>query len=175
MIMTDEWLVQKVQKVMRHGPTKPPYRVEASNAAKDLFYVSGAACNALGVHFVSEAEAAAVAVRANEIAGIVPSGTAPTTQQIRTMDEIGAGTRAQTWMQGVINRLIPSITAPEPGDLRLAPPDWSVTTAQMPCNGRESGTKITTLWHRNWPRAMYVLQRDSANFTIATMIEVTAP
>lgn len=93
--------------------------------------------------------------------------------QIRTMDETDAGTKAQDWMQSVINRLLPPIVIDErtPENL-LGPPYWRITSVQTPCNGPESGTKITTLWDQSRPRAMYILQRDSANFTVATMIEV---
>lgn len=86
-----------------------------------------------------------------------------TARQYRAMDEVDAATFAQTWLQHFIDLNVP----PAPNN-----PDWRVSAVQTPCDSPESGTKITTLWYRDRPRAFYVLQRDSANFSIATMVEI---
>lgn len=86
-----------------------------------------------------------------------------TVTQIRTMDEIDAGTKAEDWMQGVIHRIVPT-------DFKRL--GWTVTSGRVPDGQPEAMTKITTLWRGHTPMAMYILQRDSANFTVATMIEV---
>lgn len=84
--------------------------------------------------------------------------------QIRRMDEIDAATIAEAWLERVIKLIVPMPIAGKPQ------PGWMVTRARVPDGQEEAHTRVITLWELNSARAMYILQRDSANFTICTMV-----
>lgn len=89
--------------------------------------------------------------------------------QSRVRDELDASAMGESWMEATIDTLVPTpkVATPQPG--------WAITRATVPDGQEQSATKTVTLWELDKPRAFYLLQRDSANFTIITMVRVAAP
>lgn len=86
--------------------------------------------------------------------------------QTRHMDELQAASLAEEWMEQTMAAHVPK---PQHGVIQ---PGWAITRATVPDGQPEAHTKVVTLWEMDRPRAFYLLQRDSANFTVATMVLV---
>lgn len=102
--------------------------------------------------------------------------------QIRTMDAVDAAGRVRDWMQEVFDRtalpivILDAMANPENIENALrAPAVWAWSITEQAFREPSEGGGVLTLWVRDKPRAIGIIQRDSANFTIATMIELEAP
>ena len=80
-------------------------------------------------------------------------------QQIITQDEITAGGIEQNWLDVICKQIVPEQLPAE------------ITSERME---RDGDTHVTTVWSKGHVVALAIRQRDQANYTVLTLVEIDA-
>jgi hypothetical protein len=78
-------------------------------------------------------------------------------QQLITQDEITAGGIEQGWLDAICKKIVPEQLPAE------------ITSERME---RDGDTHVTTIWSKGRVVGLAIRQRDMANYTVLTLVEI---